>query len=136
MKKTFKELRNIDSIYGKYISLKNFTNTKLEYAFKKFLEKNLIPVYKEYNDGLELIRIDNALTEKDTGAILYADKEDTSNRKYKYSKEGLKKVIKGENEYASDFDLKEFEIEPYICKDTKPFTFTDDEKEVLKGVII
>jgi activator of 2-hydroxyglutaryl-CoA dehydratase len=80
----------------------------------KKLEKYVI----EYNEQVEEIRIDNASTD-DKGVLLKDDKG------YKFSKEGLKKVMK----QIKDLNEKEFKYEPINVVNPaglEEFTFLKD----------
>lgn len=135
MKKTFKEIKEIDNIHGALIrSNPGFKETKLGYALKRFTDKNLVKIYGEFNDALNTVRIDNALTDKDTGAVLY--EAPNVGREFKYDKEGLKNVIKAEDAVLKEWESKEFELEVFICKDLGKVKLTDDQKEALAGVVI
>lgn len=132
MKKTFKELNEIDLIHGNLLAKEGFRVTKLAYAFKRFTDKNLVKIFSEFNISNQDIRIDNALVNETTKAIIYKpDGQD-----FEYSKEGLKNVMKQLRENKEKWDIKEFEVEPFICSDLGDVTFTEDEIEKLKGVII
>ena len=129
----FKQLKQIDAIYGKLLADEKYKQTKIVYALKRFSEKNLVKMFGDYNKELEDIRIDNALTDKDTQAILYEEKGGS----YKYSKEGLKAVLKKIREVSEEWNEKEFEVEPFICKEIpKGLILEEDELEVLEGVIL
>lgn len=133
MKKTFKELKGIDGIYGDLLGrIENFEQTKLGYAFKRFSDKNLTKLFSDYNSALQDMKIDHALTDKETGAILYTpDRKD-----YLYTPENLKTVLKKSREMQDEWSPKEFDVEPFICKNIDAVNLTDDEKEQLEGVII
>lgn len=132
MKKTFKELNEIDDIMGQiYAKNPELKNTKFAYAYKRFTDKNFVPLLTEFQKMQNYIRIDNALEDPQTKQIL----EDLSNpRKYKYSKEGLKKCIEQEIDLLSEFNVKEVEIETFISSYIP--TLTEYEKEILQGTII
>ena len=133
MKKTFNELKEINNIFARLSKNKEFPKTKLFYAFKRFIEKNVNNLFTDYNDLLQYVRLDNALTDKSTGAILY----EAGNELYKYSPEGLKNVSKEIKRISKEWDEKEFEVEPYICNDIpESIEFYEGEKELLDGVII
>lgn len=133
MKITFKQLKEIDQIYGKIMKNKETQKSKLAYAFKRFSDKNSLKYFKEYNTLSEDIKIDNALTDEKTQAILY--KPDGIS--YQYSREGLKTMLKSINELSDKWDKKEIEVEPFICKEIpSSIEFTEDEIETLKGLII
>ena len=131
MKKTFKELLEINQIYAELLKEEDFKGTKLEYAFKRFNEKNLKNIFTDYNDALQDNRIENALTDPTTGAILY----DKSGQNFQYSKEGLKNVLKKNKKTTEEWDNKEFEITPFICKDNV-IEFNEEETALLTGVIL
>lgn len=133
MKKTFQELKDIDVIYSKLSVDKDFANTKLGYAFKRFTEKNTQKIFTDFNEVLDGVRIDNALVDEKTKAILYNE----DRRNYQFSKEGLKEVLKRNKEIAKEWEDKEFEVIPFICKDIpESVVLLDEEKELLEGVII
>jgi hypothetical protein len=131
MKKTFKEIMEADyvvsGILGKNSSLQN---SKFNYAWKKFIKMNIEKLLKERNEKLVEARIDNAL--EDENKALITDKDTI--RGYKYSKEGLKQCIRKETEIVEKYDDKEIEIKPYFCESLPELT--DEEKELLKGLII
>ncbi len=136
MKKTFKKLRELDEmIGGLYARNVNLKESKFGYAYKRFAEKNYFPVYKQYVELLTDIRIDNALEDPTTKALRYDDRPNS--RGFAYSKEGLKKVIKAENELEKRWDEKEFEVEPfYVAPENLPPTLTEDQKEMMNGLLI
>ncbi len=133
MKITFEKILEIDELYGKLLKIDGFENTKLGYAFKKFTSKNTSIIVGDYNDVLQDIRISNALTDKNTGAILYSPDQ----RNYQYTPENLKTVIKLIKETTQEWNTKEFEVKPFICEEI-PATvqLTDEEKDLIKGIII
>lgn len=132
MKKTFKELQEVDVLVGSlYQKDKTLEKSKFGYAYKRFIEKNYVPIIKERQERLIDVRIDNALEDKNTKEIL-TDKE--SNRGYKYSKEGLKKCIKDERKVMEEFEEKEIEIEPFISSFVPQLD--EEQKEILNGLII
>jgi hypothetical protein len=150
MKKTFKQIREFN-IASEGFMKRNPTNmqTKLGYALKRVSEKSISKAAKEYSNAysesyytnVEKIQIDNALTDKVTGAILAAPKD--SERPYLYDKEGLKAVMEAENRFSKEtaqalleeFDSKEFEIDPFLAKEL-PEDLTDEEIEAFKGFVI
>jgi len=132
IKKTFKDLEEIDSIVGSiYHKNPEIKDTKFGYAYKRFSEKNLIPIFKQYNELLSDIRIENALEDEKTKAILHKE----GGRGFEYSKEGLKAVIKAERELGKEWNDKEFEIEPYIISEENLPELNDEQKEILEGVL-
>ena len=132
MIKTFEDLKEISEVYGR-ISSPEFLKTKLGYAFKRFYEKSMTPIFTDFNDLLQDIRIDNALTNKDTGEILYQPDA----RNFKYTPEALKIVLNKIKEFTREWDKKEFEVKPFICNEIPSIIeFTEEEKVLLEGVIL
>lgn len=133
MIKTFKELSEIDiMIGGLYSKTPELKDSKFGYAYKRFAEKNYYPVNKEYGLVISDVRIDNALEDEKTKAILTSDK----GRGFVYSKEGMRAVIKAESELEKKWDIKEIEIEPFIVKEENLPELNEEQKELLKGVLI
>lgn len=134
VEKTFVELVEIDQmigkVYGKNPALKD---GKFGYAYAKFNRLNYKPTADEYSDRLNDIRIENALEDKETGEIMV----DLSNPKrgFKYSKDGLKTLMRLEKKLEQEFDAKIIIVEPYFSK-VVPKEFTEDEKAMLSGLVI
>lgn len=134
IKKTFKELRDLDIMVAEaYHKNEDLEKTKFGYAYKRFREKNYDPKTKEYNEELLSIRIDNALEDEKTKEIFMDPTPNT--RGFKYSKDGLKKVVKAEKELLEKWDKKEWEIEPHISP-MKPEDFSEEEIEMLTGLVL
>jgi hypothetical protein len=134
MKKTFKELVEIDSFIGNlYKENKELELSKFGYCYKRFAEKSYYNVLKEYQQKIQDIRIDCALENNDTKAVIT---DNDNPRGYKYTKEGLKKVSREENKLSEEWDLKEFDIEPFFCKEENIPLLTEGQREKLLGVII
>ena len=132
MKKTFEELKEIDILHGKLRQIEGFDNTKFGYCFKKFSDKNIVKAFKEFNEILEDVRIDNALTDKKTAAILYKP-----NGQFEFGKEGLKNVLKKSKELENKWNSKLIEVIPFICKEIPDTVeLLDEEKDLIDGVII
>lgn len=130
--KTFKQLQEIDNVMGElYQKEPTLQETKFGYAYKRFCEKEYIPLVKEYNASLEDVRIENALENETTKEVLT---DRTNMRGYKYSKLGLKNVMKEENRVMEEWNSKEFEVEPFVSAFVPELS--EYEKEVLTGVII
>lgn len=133
MKRTFKELREVDRIVGKlYTRIPTLHATKFGYAYKRFAEKNYVPTGNEYNSMLDICRIENALEDPNTKAIMTDLMDD---RKYKFSKEGLKAVIAAEIRIEKEYNAKELPITPFISVYV-PEDLSEEEYETLKGLII
>lgn len=132
MIKTFKELQNIDSVVGSlYKKNPELRDTKFGYAYKRFYEKNYSPIFKEFTEQINDSYIDNALVDERTQALLT---DQDNSRGFKYSKDGLKKVMKDENKITEEFNKREIEIEPFISSYVPELT--EDEKEILIGTVI
>ena len=147
MKATFKQIRKFNIIGGEFLA-KN-VNTKLAYAIKRVKEISVDTIVKSYQnalneryfDDVQRQHVENALTDKTTGAILNSPQG--SQRPYLYDKEGLMKVLAAENtfenetavELLKEWDEKEFDILPYTITDI-PETLTDEQKEAFEGFVI
>lgn len=134
MKKTFKELRELDamvaSVYEDYPDLKK---GKFGYAYKRYAEKSFFPIYKEYVQALLDIRVEHALVDEKTKALLTAD----TSRGYLYSKDGMKAVMAAERELNISWETKEFEVFPHILNPNDvPADLTDGQKADLAGIVI
>lgn len=132
MIKTFEQLKEIDVVYTRLAKDPEFQKTKLGYALKRFTEKNTKHIFTDFNDTLNDMRIDNALTDKVTGAILY----NATETGYQYTPEALKNVVRESKRITGEWEDKEFEVIPFICKDIpESVVLTDEDKELLEGVI-
>lgn len=134
VKKTFKQLRDADFLVGLlYKDNPELEKGKFGYAWKRFINKNYMKHLKEFQNELLDVRIDNALEDEKTKALLT---DATNPRGYKYSKEGLKAVIKKENEITDKWEDKEIEVEPYILPIESLPELNEDEREELTGILI
>lgn len=149
MLKTFKQIREFNVASDGLFSRKPaYRNTKFGYALEKIGEvpiQGIIKDWQRYNSKIrdEIFgtkEIDNALTDKVTGAVLFAPRG--SERKYLYGPEGLKVIVKLEDEYRdrleiawAEYDTKEFEIPTYVATEV-PDDLTDKEKEAFSGFVI
>lgn len=133
IKRTIKEIQEIDQIvaglYGKDAKLQQ---GKFGYAYKRFVEKNYQPAITRLQEKLADVRVDFALTDP-TSKELLLDKENA--RGYKYDKDGMKKVMEAERKLAKDWETEEITITPFISKEV-PKELSDEQKEILKGIII
>lgn len=133
IQKTFKQLREIDNIVGTlYQENKELQHTKFGYAYKRICEKFYIPAIKDFNEEISSARLNNALEDQKTKEVL-VDKDYF--RGYKYSKEGLKKLIIEENKIVDEWEEKLIDLEPMISSYV-PEKLTEDQVEALTGVII
>lgn len=111
--KTFKELWDLDNVVGgMYQENPELKEGRFAYGYKRFAEGNFYPMLKEYNLELSDLRIDNALVDEKTKALLI----ENSPRGFQYGKSELKTVIHAENDLIIKFNLKEIEIKKYILK--------------------
>lgn len=135
MKKTFKQLQEIDQVVGGlYAKNPELRETKFGYSYKRFSDKNYMPVVRDYQESLGDIRADAALTDKDTGALLL-DKENP--RGYKFDSKGDKKIRQAERKLTEEWDEKEFDITPFYVKvEDLPKNMNEFQTEVLMGSLI
>lgn len=132
MTKTFKDLLDFNEVVNElYKKTPEMPNTKFGYALKRFTDKNIVPAFKEYGEKMADIRIENALTDEKTKAVIL----DANPRGFAYSKEGLQAVVKAERELEKSFETKEFTIEPYISSEA-PESLTQEQVEIFTGLVI
>lgn len=132
MKKTFQELSEVDSmVAGLYKNDPKLIDTKFGYAYKMFYKNNFDLLRKKFLEEIHFARIDNALEDEHTHALLTDDRDV---RGYKYSKEGLKAVMKAEERIIETYDKKEVTIQPF----TSSFLpeLTESQVEMLSGLLI
>jgi len=133
IQKTYKELVELDQAVGElYKKTPDLVNTKFGYAYKKFSAKNLKEVFNDYGEELSGIRIDNASVDEKTKTLLIAP----TVRGFQYSKEGLKAVIKAERELEKKWESKVFDVESYIVKAEDLPELTENQLEIMKGIIV
>ncbi len=133
VKRTVKEIQEIDAVMGNlYSKDPTMQNTKLGYAYKKFIDKFYQPAITKFQEDLADARVDFALTDKTTGEVL-VDKENP--RGFKYDKENLKKVMAAESKLSKEWQEKEVIIIPFIVKDV-PKVLTEEQRDLLKGILI
>lgn len=131
--KTFKELSEIDLMMGElYTKTPTLKDTKFGYGYKRFAEKNYYPKQKEYSEAVLDLRIENALVDEKTKAIIYRD----NGQSFEYSKEGLKNLQTQTRKLENEWDVKEIEIEPYFIKEENLPKLNEYQTELLKGVLI
>lgn len=136
MTKTFKELGELDGLIGAlYTEKPELKDTKFGYAYKRFAEKWFYPVYKEYQEALTDLRVDNALIDETTKAILTDNTQ--HGRGFKYSKDGFKTLLKAERELVKKWDAKEVECEPFfVAPENLPEDLSDEQIEAFKGILV
>lgn len=134
MVKTFKELQEVDALMGElYRANPELKNTRFGYAYKRFADKNYTPLIKEFQHEINDARIDQALEDPVTKEI---KTDPVSPRGFKYSKEGLKQVIKLEHTIIEKWDNKEVEIVPHICQKESLPELNEEQMEILVGILI
>ena len=131
MTKTFKEIVDFNRYAANF--LRRNDNTKAGYAIKRLLEKQFSSHFDDYNQELEFKRIDLALTDKETGAIL--TNKVSGGRNYQYTPVSLKKLIQEEDAILKKWNLKNIEFESWFVTEL-PKDITDQEKEAFKDFII
>jgi hypothetical protein len=133
MLKTFKDLRELDNMVGQLYAVDpKLKDTKFGYAYKRFVEKNYQKPLNDFQEAIMDARIDNALTNETTKELL---KDPMDMRGFKYSKEGLKAVIKAENQLVELWNAKEIECTPYISS-YKPENLSEEQTEAMTGLLI
>lgn len=147
--KTFKQIREFNIASDEFLKAKpENEHTKLGYAIKRVSDVSIAKILKDYQgeyqeayyEKVQKVHIDQALTDKTTGAILTAPAG--SDRPYLNSKEGLKIIMESEMSFKKywdsqleEWDKKEFEIIPYIAVEI-PDDLSDSQKESLAGFVI
>lgn len=132
MKKTLGQIKEADQLVA-YLYSKNPTlqNGKLGHAWKRFVEKNYKPLADEMNEKLIDNRVNNALTDKTTGEILY-----TADKNFKFDREGTKAILEFNRKLTAEYDAKEVNIIPFIVKGKDLPELTSEEKEILTGLVL
>jgi hypothetical protein len=134
MKKTFKEILEINNVIQVLIKAnKDISKTKFGYAIDKFIKSSISEPMESFNEALTKIRVENALVDEKTKAIL-TDLNPHS-RGFQFSREGLMACMEGESALVKEWSSKEFEVTPFICTSDLP-AITEQQKEILLGVII
>ena len=132
MKKTFKDLLQIDSVVAElYKQFPELPQTKFGYAYKKFYKKNYEPISKEFAEEIQDSHIDNALEDDKTKALILDEKSATG---YAHTREQWKAIRKATKEITEKYENKEIEITPYISSYIPELT--EEQKEILTGYII
>ena len=130
MKKTFKELLEIDLVVGKlYRKDTTLKDSKFGYAYNRFHAKNYEPVIKNLKEDMADLGVKHALEDEKTKALLQDEQGN-----YKYSKEGKLALNKEERELIESYENKEIEITPYISVFTP--SMSDEDFETLKGIVV
>ena len=132
--KTFKQLREADQLVGDlYSKVKGLEVTRFGYAWKRFTDKNYIPTLKKFQEEINDARIDNALEDPTTKEVL---RDQMNPRGFKYTKEGLKAVIKKENEITNRYDLVEIEVKTSQVAEEKLPKLDEEQREQHVGMVI
>ena len=131
--KTFSILRQIDEqVALLYQANPLLRNTKFGYVYKRFYEKNYFPLFNELQDKIADEKLNNALVDEKTKEVLYTD---STQRAYKFDKEGTRKVIEFIRKIYKDYEIKEVEVFPFISNYI-PKELNEEQKELFKGLII
>lgn len=131
--KKFKELNDLYNTFDIACQkTPELANTKLGYAFKIFFNKNCKQAFQDYNEELEMLRVDNAATD-DKGCLI-SNPEDKV-RGFKYEKSAFKILLIAEKKLLKEWNIKEFEVEPYFSREI-PDYLSEIEKEEYAGLII
>jgi len=134
MKKLFLEIKEADQVVAQlYAKTPKLRDTKFGYAWKRFMDKNYPLLATEINDRMTDNRIEFALTDPTTKELLYTD---SKNNNFKYSKEGMKSLLDANRKLVKEYDAKEVEIIPFIVKKADLPELTEEEKEILTGLVI
>lgn len=132
LKKTFRDLVKMRNTYGLLVEEKpEILQTKLHYAFKKLYENSLESIFAKHDDALETLRVEHALTDKETGALRL---NAANKRGYDYDPAGQKAIIAAESKFSKEWSVLEFEIDPVICKEVP--VLTEEQTEQFEGIII
>lgn len=135
VKITFKAFKKIMKVWNNMADQdETLLKTKFGYAMKRFFDKNIDIVFKDYNQKLTSIRIDHALVDEKTKALLTKEVKTPGGREFEYGKEELKAVIAAEQKLEAEWEKKEFDIYPYICKDVPELD--EVQLEVFKGFVV
>jgi len=134
MQKTYKELQEIDEVVAAiYQRNPEARKGKFGYAYNRFYSKNIKPIIEEISEKLTDIRVENAMVDEKTKELVY---DNTNGQKlYKYTKEGMIKLLAEQRKINKEYDKKKVEIIPFITKDI-PEDIMEEEKEALKGCLI
>lgn len=123
----FEKVLEINSAINKKFLDPTFENTKFGYACKKFIKKNLLKSFQEFDDENEVLKIEHALIDEKTKEILRDEKGN-----YKFSKEETLVLMNLRKSLVEKWNDKEIEVEPYIVSDLPDLT--EEEKELFKDI--
>jgi len=133
MTKTFKELQEVDvMVGGLYQKNPDLKQSKFGYAYKRFSDKNYVPIAKDFNEELGALRVQFALEDKTTGEVLI---DRMNPRGFKYTKQGLTELMAEEKKLAEKYDAMDVEINPFLSK-MIPEGLEDDQMEMLSGLVL
>ena len=125
---TFEKMLEVSNEFRNFLNADK--ETKFTYAINKFYKLNTNKVFDEYNEELAEIRVDNALVEETTKAIIY---DKTNHRGFSYDKAGMKAVMSAEKALKKKWETKVFTVTPYICSDVPKLTQL--QEELFKGLV-
>lgn len=126
IKTTLRDVINFANSASRWMSIQEKQpQTKLSYAVARMLKRCQKPI-EDYNAKIEDIRLDNALEDEKTKAVLRDEAQ-----QYKFSKEGLRKIIEEQRKLLDG----EIEIEPYIAT-AIPDDLSDDARVAFEGFVL
>lgn len=119
----------LGGVYQKFPALKE---TKFGYAYKRFVDKNYIPLVKEFNDELGSLRVQYALEDKASKEVLI---DRMNPRGFKYDKASLMSLMAEEKKLQETWDDKDITIVPYLSA-LIPEELNEEQREMLAGLIL
>ena len=132
-KVTFKELQEVDQMVGGlYQKNAKLQESKFGYAYKRFADKNYIPLVKEFNEELGALRVQYALEDPATKEVLI---DRMSPRGFKYNKTSLITLMAEEKKLADTWDNKVIEVVPFLSSYI-PEDLETEQREMLDGLVL
>jgi hypothetical protein len=128
MKTTYRDIINFVNSASRWQQLQErdkLPQTKLSYAVARMLKRCQKPL-EDYNGKIEDLRLDQALEDEKTKAVLRDEQQ-----QYKFDKNGLKKVLEDQRALLN----QEIEIEPYIAT-ALPGDLSSDVRIAFEGFVI
>jgi len=128
IKTSYRDIINFVNAASRWQSIQErdkLPQTKLSYAVARMLKRCQRPL-EDYNGKIEDLRLEQALEDEKTKAVLRDEQQ-----QYKFSKAGLKKVLEDQRGLLS----QEIEIEPYTAT-ALPEDLSDDVRIAFEGFVI
>ena len=130
---SFEEMVNLNGRYMLFVRNNTIiSNTRFGIAFRYFIEDSCEKVLDKYNKDVRLIALDNALTDKDSGAVLFSK----TGKDYLYDKSGLKNKLKEEEELYEKWKTKKFEVEKVYFVGEYPKQLSDADLKNVKDFVV